>query len=117
MGVVPNVLAALDAEALKRLLEQTNIEIARIKGQLEIARAQQKATGQYADPLWYAKASGALRFKQRDSQAIQSRLGELKEERRRRASREEAKFIEIARRRLDPALFEEIKREAEEHNG
>lgn len=115
MSAAPNILAALDAEALKRLLEQTNMEIARIKGQLETARAQQKATGQYADPIWYAKANGALRFKQRESQAIQSRLGELKEERRQRASREEMKFIEIARRRLDPALFEEIKRESEEN--
>jgi hypothetical protein len=105
--------AADTVESLKAALEEVNTDIARIKSQLETARAKKIATGEYSDPLWYAKASGALRFKQRESQTLQAKLGELKKQRRDQAFRVEARFVEIARRRLDPVLFQEIKDEAE----
>lgn len=95
-------------------------EIVQIRGQISTAVANQKKTGEYADPDWFARAHAALRCKGREAQEIQLELSDvgaaIKARARSRAgvAWSDKAFIRVARRRLDPALFDELMREATE---
>ncbi len=49
-------------------------QITSILFQIEEAKANHHATGDYADPLWYARANHALRIKRKDQQKLQQLL-------------------------------------------
>ena len=84
-------------------------EISSIKSQIEAAKATHKQTGQYADPVWFAKANAALRYKQaRHQELLKMKSDKTKEEKKSRAREFERAFVDVARDILEPDLFAEI---------
>lgn len=101
-----------DAAAIEAAIGTLELDLVRIKTQLEDARSREVA-GEYVDRAWFQATRTALRFKGAVHQRLLRRFGELK--RAGRASREESlerKFIEAARRRLEPETFSAILAEA-----
>ena len=73
------ITAANDDELLElKLLVDTNTD--RIGHELDLAKAEANAGGEFADPLWFAKTKGAKRVMGRISQAIQIELGKRRKE-------------------------------------
>lgn len=65
-------------EARKNLLDEKEVleeEIDSIKSQLQAAKARSHETGQYANSVWFQRASDALRHKKRRHQRIQTLMG------------------------------------------
>lgn len=84
-------------------------EMASIRAKVEKAKAGFRATGQYADPVWFAKAKAALRFKGVEHQQLQREAGRLRAiERAATAVRTETAFIDIAREQLPAETFHRI---------
>jgi len=63
-----------DIDALIEQQDDLEQSISEIKAQLEAAVARQKDTGEYADPVWFAKAKAALRFKGAEHQRLMRRI-------------------------------------------
>lgn len=102
-----------DPAAIEAAINELELDLSKIKAQLEDASMKRSTTGEYADPHWFSSARAAQRFKGAAHQRLLRRLAELK--RAGRASREwsmERKFIEVARRRLEPETFDSILAEA-----
>jgi hypothetical protein len=103
------------AEVLRRkhLVDE---EIGRLKTQIGDAKASVRARGVYMDPHAYRRLEAKLAGLKVESQALQARLGELREaekERDRAAHDAErstflGRFVEAAREMLDPETFAEI---------
>lgn len=104
-------LAAAEA-ACDELIEDkaaVDAEIADIKLQLDQARGRMRLTGEYADPVWYARATYALRMKGRKSQALQREIGEATRwVRKLRNGEIERCFVAAARAELDPSTFTRV---------
>jgi hypothetical protein len=62
--------------------DEVELEIADIKGQLEAAVARRRETGEYADPVWFAKARAALRYRGAEHQQLLRSIARLKSEQR-----------------------------------
>ena len=93
--------------------DELEAAIAEIKAQIGAAKAKVLTDGTYADASWYAKAMAALRFKGARHQLVLRRLGAENKTRKQRGSRSfEQKFIEAARRTLNPETFESLREEA-----
>lgn len=67
-------------EECLRLHGELSDESGRIKAQLEQARANVVARGEYSDPDWYVRATVAQRITARKLQRVQLRLSVLKRE-------------------------------------
>ena len=52
--------------------------IADIKSQLGAAKARVFSDGEFSDPVWFSKATAALRYYQRDLQKVQNRRSLLR---------------------------------------
>lgn len=77
-----------------------------IKLQLDHAKSNAAAGGEYADATWFSKARHALRCKSREYQTMLLEMGKLrKEHRRERNDARERAFIKVCRRRLDPEVY------------
>lgn len=95
-------------------------KLARLKMQIEGAKAEAAATGIYEDRDWFNRANFAYRMLAKEHQACLREIGE-----RNRATRKasgasvDRRFISICRHRLDPGLFKSIMDEAmdEQHAG
>ena len=103
-----NVLTKYDLMQLKHRMEDENDSI---RDQLRRAEAHQKSTGEYADPNWYWSAVRAYKYRTRTVQAIQIELSKRKVADRTRVP---DSFMDIARLRLAPELFQELLHEAQE---
>ena len=91
---------------LTEKLEAAQAAIRDIKAQLddpEMARGR--------GPEWKGKASAALRHYQREVDHLQAELGADK---RQQNSDLKSRFIDVARRRLDQTLFDDLMAEARE---
>jgi hypothetical protein len=75
-------LESLDAEQLRRLKQQQTAESHRIRETVDRARREAAQSGQYSDRDWFHRAETALRIRGRQDQQIQSRLRELRVQRR-----------------------------------
>lgn len=104
-------LSALNKHELMQLKHRMEDENDSIRDQLRRAEAHQKSTGEYADPNWYWSAVRAYKYRTRTVQAIQIELSKRKVADR---SRVPDNFMDIARLRLAPELFQELLREAQE---
>ncbi len=93
-------------------LEQQNDalleKIAALKLQLDTAKGKAWTSGEYSDPDWFNRANYALRMTQREHQQVQRDIGEKN----RRVGAVEQRFMDVARRRLDPDLFHSLMDEA-----
>ena len=104
-------LSTLSKHELMQLKYRMEDENDSIRDQLRRAEAHQKSTGEYADPNWYWSAVRAYKYRTRTVQAIQIELSKRKVADR---SRVPDNFMDIARLRLAPELFQELLREAQE---
>lgn len=100
---------------LEALKVETEVGLARMKQQLDTAKARAREDGEYADSDWYVRTKYALRMKGLTHQQILSELA-----RRRKAEKAttgnsvQDRFVDICRRRLDPEFFAELLQEAKE---
>ena len=90
-------------------------KIARLKMQIDGAKAHCAQTGDYSDADWYNRANYALRMVAKEHQQCIREIGERnKRTKLENAARFERLFVEIARRRLHRELFQEIFNEAQQ---
>lgn len=66
---------------VQNMMLSTAEDIASIRGQIEMAKAKRFSEKVWADPVWFARASAALRHKGRQHQSYQTSLHELKRRR------------------------------------
>lgn len=105
--------AMTDIPALWTALQNMHEVRDRIKSQLDTARSAVAAGGEYSAAEWYRKAEQALRIAGRTAENMQFRLGELKRRRRLEdASAGGQRFVEAARRKLPPDVFQALMEEA-----
>lgn len=108
-SAVAEVRERAEAITRKQLVDE---EIARLKGQIKEARSKAHTRGVYMDPDRFRRMERRLEELKLESQAIQARLGELKQaekEANKKLRREETeRFVAAARRLLDAETFEEI---------
>ena len=71
--VMPDTLAECEL-----LMDQISADCTTVRGQVDAAKAAQKATGRYADPQWFHRASTALRWMNRDRQRLQDHMAALR---------------------------------------
>jgi hypothetical protein len=102
-------LSALSLEDTRVEIDITEQRLAEISAQLDAATAVLHATGEYADPTWFARARAAKRFIGAEHQRLLRHASELKKRLERSAA---PLFVEIARQRLDKELFSDILRDA-----
>lgn len=104
-------------EELEALRDELEEAIAGIKLQLANAKAKVATSGEYSDPGWYNAAQFALRMKGRDHQRLLREIGLRNKTKRITISNsDQQRFIDVARRRLDPELFADLWREAREED-
>lgn len=110
---------ALPTPELERYRDYTERRLADIRTQLDTAKSRVHIDGVYADADWYRRAEAARRMAGVEHQTVLRLLGERK-----RAAKQQAhqrsqelqgrRFIEVARRWLEPDVFIAIMREATE---
>ena len=92
----------MNLESLQEQNDQLLLSIADIKHQLAIAKANAVGKGVYADPVWYAKATAALKYKQVEHQQLLTKIANAHRDARREfQNRFERAFLDISRERLD----------------
>ncbi len=99
---------------LRALKSQYDLDIDLIMQSLDLARGTLLATGETADPDWYARANFALRRKRKAVQELQRVLSQRNRQEKQQGIRLSDHFLDIARVRLAPAVFNEILHEAME---
>ena len=106
-----NTLTLPELEARRDELEES---IAALKSKLSSVRARHHATGEYADPDWYHRATTRLRFTGVEHQRVTRRIAAMKREQRQaQAAKVERAFVDIARERLDPIIFDTLMAKAQ----
>ena len=108
-------IANMTTEELEHQLVEVGGNLARVKTQLDYAKSEAAETGNYSDRDWFNRAKHAKRMLGREHQLIQAELGKRKKRESRSFNNTiERRFIDAARRRLDPVLFSELMDEANE---
>lgn len=120
-----DVDAWLESIADKPLEEQSQLildkraellfDLSRIKTQIDDAKAEVEASGEYADPRWWSKVNGARRFKGYQAQRLQDALGEVNRKIRKKSGQKyglAAYFVQVAEAELDSELFNSLKAKA-----
>ncbi len=90
-------------EELLRTKSFLEAELSSIRTQLDRARADARKLGRFADLSWWGKVHQALRIKGRQCQQIQL---ELRRFRLAKQQSVESYFLEVARERMDPEVFQ-----------
>lgn len=93
-------------EECASVMEQLSFDCANIRTQVDAAKATQKATGRYSDPQWFARATTALRWMNRDRQRLQDHMAMLRKAA--RAAKETSRdklLIEALRQHVSPEVF------------
>lgn len=100
-----------EMEARRDQLEE---EIAGLKSKLENVRAKRHATGEYADPDWYRRATTRLRFTTLEYERLVRKIAETKRaQRKAHAATVERAFVGIAKERLSQIEFDTIMAKAQ----
>jgi hypothetical protein len=102
----------MDYQTLLDTIQYEMEEAGKIDGQLNNAKAQVQASGNYSDPVWFQKAKSALKIKRRLIMAMQERVKSMKKER----SSIESKFMRIAKTVLAEETYQLILDSAEHMN-
>jgi len=101
-------LDGLTEAELLDLKEETDLAIASIKIQIEDAKAK-AGDGEYSNRDWWRRVNNARRIKGLQSQQIQHALRRLRQEKKANTQRDlSIRFMDIARRDLDPERFHQI---------
>lgn len=91
--------------------EELSRDSIRLECQLGVVKGKSQADGEYADPVWYHRATAALKHIRRDRQRLMVHMKQLKIEARRTdphwQSRDQA-IIRALRNELPPGRFEQI---------
>lgn len=96
-------------------LYQLQIDMAEIRAQIDREKYKARDEDRKPDFVWMARAKHALRIKGAQHQQLQKEIGAAKKAERRAVNNTmERRFVDIARQRLDPEVFEEYWREATE---
>ncbi len=96
--------------------EQLEIDLSRMRMQIQQAKADAEVNGRYSDSDWFARVNAALRMTGIDHQRVLRQLAELKRAKKLEYTNSyEKAFIAACRRRLDPALYDEIVSEARDN--
>jgi hypothetical protein len=104
-----------DLVTLEEARSQLEADMGKIRLQLDHARANVHATGEYADPKWFVSAQHALRCKGQAHQNLLREIATLKRQQKQTISLSfEKAFIAAARRRLSPDLWRALCDEARE---
>lgn len=100
-----------ELEARRDVVEE---EIASIKAKLDKVRAEQKATGRWADPDWYRRAMTRQRFLGVEHQKLCRSIADRKREAKAAHSASiDRAFVSACRARFDDDTFMQIMRIAE----
>lgn len=93
-------------EECASVMEQLSFDCANIRAQVDAAKATQKATGRYSDPQWFARATTALRWMNRDRQRLQDHIAMLRKASRAATETSRDKLlIEALRQHVSPEVF------------
>jgi hypothetical protein len=107
----------MTTEALEKSLEEVIDKIAKIKTQLDFAKAEAAVNGVYSDQNWFIRAKHALRMNGIEHQTILRELGNRRREKGQALNTGADRFfIQACKRRLDPVLFKELMAEAWEES-
>ena len=105
-------LPNMSKEELIDLKLKVDNEILYVKNQIEDAKAKLITDGEYSDPKWYSKINGARRFLGIASQKIQAEMAKRKQKNQKDFH---CAFVDVAKRRLSPELFNEIVEETKDN--
>lgn len=93
-------------EECASVMEQLSFDCANTRTQVEAAKANQRATGRYSDPQWFARATAALRWMSRDRQRLQDHMAALRKASRAATETSRDKLlIEALREHVPPEVF------------
>lgn len=107
-------VADMTIEELEKRFSSVVLEIARIKAQIEMAKADYDRTGVKSNQTWYVTAKRALRLRGHEHQMVMLELAKRKKQiRREHNATIERKFVEVAKVRLSSEQFSAIFAEAE----
>jgi hypothetical protein len=105
-----HTLSAAAAQERVDILEQQALDI---ESNLKVAQAKHFSTGEYADPVWYQKASGGLKRRRQIISMLQRHIKSLKTV---TASGESVRFercfMQVAKRLLKPESYDMLVEEA-----
>ena len=108
-----NNVKKLSTIELEDARDELEIKITTIKGQVELAKAEAKAAGEYSDIYWFNKAKQALRISGQQHQfVIRELAARRKKSKGDNDNSVENHFINIARTKLDDVVFQDILQEA-----
>jgi len=103
----------MTAEEIEAEISAVLRDIAQIRAQIDMAKAEQRQSGEYADAGWFARANTALHFRGREHQMLQ-----LEFAKKRKAANElkaklanqdfERRFMFNAKRILPPETYQAI---------
>lgn len=108
-SVLLNLKGKTRAELLEQKL-QLELEISKIRTQLDRARDEARHTGKYADGRWWLKTHQALRIKGKQCQQIQAVLHALRQDSLRNL---ESRFVTLAKQELPEEVFRKLLEKAQ----
>lgn len=98
---------------MEQRLSEVAEEIASIKTQIDFAKSDAAANGEYSNRIWFNNARHALRMKTIENQNLMLELGKRRKSERKDANDTfERRFMDVAKKRLDYSLFMEFIAEA-----
>jgi len=98
-----------DVDAMIAEKDQLQEEVDTIKHQLDMATATYHETGERTDPIWFQKATHAMRCKQRDVQKLARKIAKARKGNRAQHGNELGNiFIDVARETLPQEQFQRI---------
>lgn len=109
--IEPESAEQLESQRAELLVEKEliDIDILRIREQLEKAKSRVWSEGEYSDPQWYQRATTALRVNGQRSQRVQRIMGELGKRIRKMHNADfDRCFIDAARAALDSPTFDSV---------
>ena len=107
---IPRInIAEMTTDEIRNAITDLADVMESIRSKLSAAKAKCVATGQYADPDWYHRATTALRFKGVESRKLQDELGRRnREQRRKNAEGSNSRFEKAAKLLLPPEMFMKV---------
>ncbi len=103
----------MSTDELEWMRDNLEDKITTIKNQIDIAKSESQANGEFSDIEWFNKARAALRISGNHHQHIIRELAKRsKSERAEKTKSFNDRFVDIVRERVDPELFSEIINEA-----
>lgn len=115
MSEIPSRPLPDTLEATEAAIAEVEAELASLEAKMDAAKARLAATGEYADPDWWARIKIRKRFTGQYHQQLLRHAARLRRGQRAVAGDTlERAFIEAARKLLHPDTFSAIMEEAQE---